>query len=80
MQLKLAFGEVIKAHRIRLGYSQEHLAHLCELDRTYIGLLERGKRNPSLKTIFVISENLEIAPSSLVNEVEKKITNQTSST
>ncbi|MDN4607181.1 helix-turn-helix transcriptional regulator [Sporosarcina sp. F6_3S_P_2] len=70
MDLNSAFGEAIKRKRNSLGYSQETLALLCNLDRTYIGLLERGKRNPSLKSIFTLSHHLNTTPSILIKEVE----------
>ena len=46
--------------------SQENLAHLCELDRTYISGIERGKRNLSLINIFKIANALDIQPFNLL--------------
>ncbi|OME66135.1 hypothetical protein BSK65_22960 [Paenibacillus odorifer] len=51
--------------------TQEALAYQCNLDRTYISLLERGLRRPTLNTIIVISESLNIKPSEIVQEVEQ---------
>lgn len=48
------------------GLSQEDLAHLCELDRTYISGIERGKRNLSLINIFKIANALDVQPFSLL--------------
>lgn len=70
LRVEVAFGKVLKKIRLEMGLSQEKLALLCELDRTYIGLLERGQRKPTITTIFTIAENLDVKPSSLITEVE----------
>ena len=54
------FGENLRAARKERGYSQESFAHVVDLDRTYIGGIERGERNPGLKTIVRIADALEI--------------------
>jgi len=53
-------AEKIKKRRQFLKLSQESLSYKCGLDRTYISLLERGKRNPSFLTLIKICEGLEI--------------------
>lgn len=50
--------------------SQETLADLAGLHRTYIGGIERGERNLSLKNIFVLALALKTTPSSLLADVE----------
>lgn len=60
------FGEKLKEARLASGLSQEALALSLEFDRTYIGLLERGKRNPSLFTIHKIAKFLKIKPADLL--------------
>jgi transcriptional regulator with XRE-family HTH domain len=69
-QIKNRFGKVLRELRTKQGLSQEQLALDSGLDRTYISMLERGKRQPSLTTIFAIAENLNIAPSKIVRLVE----------
>lgn len=54
------FGENLRAARKERGYSQESFAHAVDLDRTYIGGIERGERNPGLKTIVRIADALEM--------------------
>jgi transcriptional regulator with XRE-family HTH domain len=71
LNLEQIFGKVLKKVRIEKGLSQEKLAEYCMLDRTYISLLERGLRQPTLKTIFSIANALEISPTVLIQEVEK---------
>lgn len=73
MEIDKAFGEVLKQIRVHNSISQEELAYLSNLDRTFISMLERGKRQPSLKTIFVLADALETLPSQLISEVEKKL-------
>ena len=53
------FGLAIKAERLRRGMSQEELAERCGFDRTYISMLERGKRNPSLLNLLRLVKGLE---------------------
>ena len=73
MTVVVAFGKVLREKRKCAGLSQEKLAFMCGLDRTYIGLLERGQRQPSISTIFVICEKLNICPSQMVKEVEEAV-------
>ncbi|WP_125152150.1 helix-turn-helix domain-containing protein [Clostridium rectalis] len=70
MNLEQAISIVLKTQRKSLQLSQEELAHRCNLDRTYISLLERGKRKPTLNVIFQISRNLNLKPSEFITEVE----------
>ncbi|MCL1496337.1 transcriptional regulator [Parasaccharibacter sp. TMW2.1882] len=52
------FGLRVRQLRKDKGLSQEEFASICELDRTYIGGIERGERNPSLKNILKIADAL----------------------
>ena len=60
MDLLRDFGRAVQVHRLRLGISQEELAHRSSLDRTYISGIERGVRNPSLKSIARLADALEV--------------------
>ena len=64
------FGEVIQVLRKKRGLSQEELAFESDLHRTYISLLERGKRIPGLKTIFQLAKALGVPPSEIIRRVE----------
>ena len=68
--LQLAFGEVLRQRRHKAGYSQEQLALDSGLDRTFISLLERGLRQPTLTTLFALASSLEVKPSRLIAAVE----------
>ena len=54
------FGLRIRLLRRKQGISQEGLAHIAGLDRTYIGGIERGLRNPSLRNINKIAKALNV--------------------
>ena len=71
MEVRQAFGIVLKKNRINKNMTQEQLAFNSDLDRTYIGLLERSKRQPTIETIFKISQVLEIKPHELIKEIEE---------
>jgi len=49
-----------------VGSTQEQLADLCDLHRTYVGAIERGDRNVSLKNIVIIAQALNVEPSELL--------------
>ena len=55
------FGKRVKELRKQKGLSQEALALLCDLDRSYIGGVERGERNISLINIYKIANALNIS-------------------
>lgn len=61
-----AFGATVRRLRADKGYSQEGFADACGLDRTYIGGIERGERNPSLKNLIKIARTLSIPPAELL--------------
>ncbi len=65
-----AFGAALRERRAVVGLSQESLAERAGLDRTYVGGLERGKRNPTLRVIWLLAESLEVRPSELLTDTE----------
>ena len=64
---KVVGGNVRRLRRQK-KLTQEQLAFEAELDLTYIGGIERGKRNPSLLVLVRISEALSVHPSKLLND------------
>ena len=62
-------GKRIKEHRLKLNLSQELLANKCEFDRTYISMLERGKRNPSYLNLLKLCEGLNIKLIDLLDDI-----------
>jgi transcriptional regulator with XRE-family HTH domain len=64
--LRAVLAENIYAFRKMHGFSQEELADLCELHRTYIGSVEREERNVSLSTLEVLSRALGVSVAELL--------------
>ncbi|MUH03678.1 helix-turn-helix domain-containing protein [Bombella sp. ESL0387] len=61
VNLQKSFGLFLREIRKQKGFSQEGLALACGLDRTYIGGVERGERNISLRNIYKIADALGIS-------------------
>jgi transcriptional regulator with XRE-family HTH domain len=64
------FGEAVRLERQRRQISQEKLAELCGLHRTYVSGIELGKRNPSLLNIGKIAHALGVSPAELLSNIE----------
>lgn len=60
MDIKGLFGKTIREYRLKNNLSQERLAELCGLHRTYISEVERGERNVSLENIYKICSALKV--------------------
>lgn len=65
-EILVKFGERIKSFRKEKGWSQEKLAEESGFHRTYIGMIERGERNPSLININVFAETFGMNISELL--------------
>lgn len=63
------FGATVRRLRADRDYSQEGFADACGLDRTYIGGIERGERNPSLKNLLKMARTLRIPPAALLGDL-----------
>lgn len=66
-------GVVVRQLRRDLNLSQEELGARCSLDRTYVSDIERGNRNPSLQSLWRLSEGLECPLSKIFRQVEEMI-------
>jgi transcriptional regulator with XRE-family HTH domain len=67
-----SFGKAVRKHRRAIGLSQEKLAELADLHRTYVADIERGTRNVGLINIVCLAEALRIAPGKLFDPIPKK--------
>jgi transcriptional regulator with XRE-family HTH domain len=64
-------GDELKKARTKAGLSQEELASRADVHRTYISLLERNKKSPTLDTLFKICDALEVSVSKFIARLER---------
>ena len=62
----IEFGQGVKALRLKKKLSQAALAEMSGFDRNYIGMIERGERNPSLKNLKKYADVLGLSLSELM--------------
>ena len=67
--IKRTFGDTVRRRRRAIGVSQEELAELSDLHRTYISDIERGERNVSLLNMVRLAAALKTDPASLLSEL-----------
>jgi len=72
MDIRLLLGKNVKRYREELGISQERLAELSGLHRTYISGIERGVRNPTITVVAILAKALNISVSSLLDRGSEK--------
>jgi transcriptional regulator with XRE-family HTH domain len=70
MTTEVAFGKILREVRLKSGLSQERLAFDSGHHRTYISLLERGRRSPTLTTLLRLAAALGVSGSEMVERVE----------
>ena len=58
IDLAQQIGHAIRSCRVEQKISQEKLALLCNIDRSYLGRIERGEVNPTLEKIYELSKSL----------------------
>ena len=71
--LRTRFGRNLRRHREARGLTQEALAAVAKLDRSYVGGVERGERNPSLTAIGQLAVALHVPPASLFEGVDSHL-------
>ena len=59
-ELTIQFGQSVRKYRKERSMSQEQLALLCNMDRSYLGRIERGEVNPTLEKIYELADSLEL--------------------
>jgi transcriptional regulator with XRE-family HTH domain len=70
--LRVGFGRAVRRIRTAAGFSQESLAHACQLNRTYMGLVERGEATISLDNIEKVAKALHTKVSDLLTQAERE--------
>ncbi|MDO9608647.1 MAG: helix-turn-helix transcriptional regulator [Brevundimonas sp.] len=66
MDWRALVGENVRRLRLERGFTQEKLAFEAEIDLTYLGGIERGRRNPSLLVVVRIATALGCHPKDLL--------------
>lgn len=77
--IELKFGQALKEARLTVGLSQEELALESELDRTYVSMLERDVKNPTLGTISKLAKSLGTTPLQLISRSQQLSLHENSS-
>lgn len=72
MHIREIFAQNLKKYRRLRGISQEELAHLADIDRTYVSALERKVYSASLDVVASIAKALDVEASELLAKVRKK--------
>ena len=65
------FGELVRRLRSEKGYSQERFAEVCRIDRSYMGMIERGEINVTLAMVVKLARGLEASVVDLFSEFER---------
>ena len=65
----IKIGKRIAALRKKQNISQDHLAFIADMDRTYLTRLEKGRANPSVRTLHKIARKLKIKVASLLKDI-----------
>ena len=66
-EISIKFGNKAREIRTKKGFSQEYLAHIANVDRTYIGMIERAERNITLVSMEKIANALEVPLKDLID-------------
>ncbi|RYE53284.1 MAG: XRE family transcriptional regulator [Sphingobacteriales bacterium] len=69
----IIFGNNCRRYREKTGFSQESFAHEKNLQRTFYGDVERGKRNLTLESVFKIADALGVNPKALFDDMPDSI-------
>jgi len=68
-----AFGQALRNLRTRRKWSQTELALRADVDRRHISEIELGRNTPGLRLIFKLCDALDIAPSDLLKDIERRL-------
>lgn len=78
LSLLRAFGLVIRTRRRALDMTQQALASISDVDRSFIARIEAGKHQPSLTVIFGLARGLSMSPQTLIAATEAASTSNVS--
>lgn len=69
----LAFGKVLRTVRKNAGLTQEQLALGADIDRTFVSLMERGERQPTIRVLFKLANALHVPAAQIVQMTEDEV-------
>jgi len=72
-RISKAFGIAVRKRRERLNLSQEDLAELADIHRTYVSSIEHAKVGAGIEVLYKVAKALKMPLSRLIREAEKKI-------
>lgn len=73
MTIEKAVGEELRFYRTKKGMSQENLGFEASLHRTYISLIERGLKSPTINAFVRLCDALEISPDTFLKHVMQRV-------
>ena len=76
MEPDQALGQALRSLRTRRKWSQTELALRADVARSFISLVELGKNSPSVRLMFKLCDALDVTPSDLMKDVEKRMRTQ----
>ncbi len=72
-ELAARLGALVRRLRLERGYSQAGFAGECKLERAYVGMIERGEVNISVRTALKLARGLDLSLSDLFLELERRV-------
>lgn len=72
-ELSKEFGHAVRRRRYKLGLSQENLAELADIHRTYVSSIESGKVSISIEVARKVAKSLKVSLGKLISEAEKNL-------
>ncbi len=72
MEVKEVFSSVLLVMRKEKKLTQAKLAELAELEKNFIGYMERGLRQPSITTLFKLAKGLGVPPAEIMERVDQQ--------
>ena len=68
-----AFGQALRSLRTKRKWTQTDLALRADVDRNYVSLIELGRNSPSVRLMFRLCDALDITPSDMLKDVERRM-------
>lgn len=78
MDVDQASGQALRSLRTKRKWSQTDLALRADVDRNYISLIELGRSSPSIRMVYRLCDALDVMPSELLRDVEKRMARKVS--